>query len=198
MLKFLRSDTDLCRYFDGGNPYLYEINVCPTCGFSFSDKFEQKLDKAQMAKFIKTVSMQWKKQDFCRERDLKDGIEVFKLALLSGQVVGLREASLAGIVLRICWLCRMAGLVEEEKRFMKAAVKFFEKVYEVGGGHEKDMNPEIVVYLLGEMSFRLGDRENTLKWFNIAISRYSRDPYIKKQTIDMIKDRWLDVKEQLK
>ena len=198
-LRFVKSDTDMCRYFEGGNPYLYEINVCPSCGFSFSDNFKQDIDYTRKSEFIKTVSSHWKKQNFCGERTIDEAIETYKLALLSGRFIGLSEGNTAGICMRICWLNRMAGNLVEEKRFMKAAGELYHKVYEMGGFRGgQDISPEILVYLLGELNYRLGDHNECMKWFNIAISKYSRDPFIKKQTVDMILERWMDIKEDIK
>jgi uncharacterized protein (DUF2225 family) len=199
MLHNIKTDTDLCRYFKDANPYYYDINVCPECGFSFSDSFEKKLSTAEIDKFLKSITARWKKQDLCGERSFEQAVDSLKMALLCGQVIGLKEINLAGICLRLCWLYREKSMTEEEKRFMKAAVGFYEKAYEMQGlNDEKEMRPELVVYLIGELNFRLGNFKDSVKWFNLAISRYSRDPAVKKQTMNMIKDRWMEIKDAMK
>lgn len=198
MLKYLRSDTDLCRYYEGGNPYFYEMNVCPVCGFSFSDNFNEVLTAQQIARFLKTVSKNWKKQDYCGERDAITAIEAYKLGLISAQTVGLKKRTIAGICLRICWLYRMLGDVDKERRFMKESAELYEKAYEAEDAEDNGTSPEIMAYLLGELNFRLGNKEKAYLWFNIALTKYSLNPMVKKQTADMIKDRWLNIKDELK
>jgi uncharacterized protein (DUF2225 family) len=198
MLKYVKSDTDLCRYYEGGSPYIYEMNVCPHCGFSFSDNFNEFLGTQQIARFLKTVSKNWKKQNYCGERDINSAIEAYKLGLLSAQVANLKSMTMAGICLRICWLYRMLGDNEQEMRFMKEAAGLYEKSYGTEDTGDKAISPEILVYLLGEMNFRLGNKEKSYSWFNIALTQYSRSPLVKKQTADMIKDRWMEIKDEFK
>lgn len=199
MLHLIKRDTDLCMHYEGVNPYYYEINVCPECGFSFSDHFDKELSDGEKGRFLNTITAHWKKQNLCGQRSFEQAVEAFKMALLCGQVIKLKESNLAGICLRLCWLYREKGIVEEEKRFMKAAAEFYEKAYEIGDPSDgKDTRPEIIVYLLGELNFRLGEFKEAVKWFNLGISKYSRSPEVKKQTADMIRDRWLEIKDRIK
>lgn len=198
-LHLIKSDTDMCRYYDGVNPYYYEVNVCPQCGFSFTDRFNTELSNADKSNFLKTITMHWKKQNFCGERNLTQAIETLKMALLCGQSIKMKDSVMAGICLRLCWLYREKGNSDEEKRFMKVSVDFYKKAYEVGGMYgEEDTKPEVIVYLLGELNFRLGNSKDAAQWFNIAISQYSHDPSVKRQFADMIRDRWMEIKEQIK
>lgn len=199
MLHLIKRDTDMCSYYEGVNPYYYEINVCPKCGFSFLDRFKKDISNADKANFLKTVTMHWKKQDFRGKRDLNQAIETYKMAILSGRTIDLNASAMAGICMRLCWLYRGSGNIEEEKRFMKVAADFYEKAYEIGGAYGEDaVKPEIIVYLLGELSFRLGNNKDATKWFSLAISKYACDPNVKRKTADMIRDRWLDIKDQVK
>lgn len=198
-VNIIKKDTDMCTYFSGENPYFYEINVCPFCGFSFSDKFKQKLNSAQINNFTEVFSQQWKQHDYGGQRDANQAIQTYKIALLSGKTIGLKASALASICLRICWLYRLLENREEEKRFMKFAVEFFEKAYEEEelNNDDENINPAVLVYLLGELNYRLDNYEQTVRWFNIAISKYSKDPDVKKHMTDMIRDRWLEIKDKV-
>jgi uncharacterized protein (DUF2225 family) len=196
-IRVLKRDTDLQEYFKEENPYFYEINVCPGCGFSFSDNFNEKLSDAQIDRFKKAVSNQWKKADYGGERDANEGIEVYKLALLSAQVLGLKNSTIAGILLRICWLNRILGNHAEEKRFMGGAAEFYEKAYEMEDADTgESLRPEIILYLLGELNYRLGKNPEAVKWFSSAISKCNSDPSVKPRTVNMIRDRWMDIKNE--
>ncbi len=197
-IKFIKKDTDLFRHFEGHSPYLYEVNVCPDCGFSFSDSHKHELTDTQVQKITETISTRWNKQDYGGERTITQAIEAYKLSLLSAQIIRMKASILAGICLRICWLNRMAGNIEEEFKYMQGAVEYFEKVYEEEDLHGNEgLGPELVVYLLGELNYRIGNHSDAVKWFNIAISKYGNNPAVKKHTIDMIRDRWLEIKGEV-
>ncbi|HBM81528.1 MAG TPA: hypothetical protein DD426_11965 [Clostridiaceae bacterium] len=195
----LKTDTDMCTYYKGLNPYFYEINVCPKCGFAFSDHFKHELRVNDKSSFLKIFSSRWKKQDLCGIRTFDQAVDAFEIAILSGQIVNLNPGKMAVICLRLSWIYRMQNKKDDERRFMKSAVDLLEKAYEVGGiDDDEDISPEILVYLLGELNFRLRNRNETVKWFNIAISRYSKDPSVKKRISNMISDRWLEIKDNFK
>jgi len=191
----LKKDTDFCTYYEEPNPYLYEINVCPNCGFSFTNSLNKKLSAANIDNFVKVFAPQWNKIDYTGERNIEQAIDTYKLAIVSGQIIEMKPSYLAKICLKICWLFRMAGRKKEELRFMKGAVDFFEKAFETEDFSRSDsMEPEMIVYLLGELNFRLNNYEETKKWFNIGLSKYGNNASSNKQTINTIRDRWLEIK----
>ena len=198
-IRLLRRDSDLCEYYKKENPYFYEINVCPKCGFSFSDRFKDGLTDTQKEKFIKTISLHWKKTDYCGERTIEEAIEAFKLALLSGQTIGIKNSTLAGLCLRISWLYRLLHNKEEEERFMKSSIKAYEKAYELEDTNRGgDISPEIMLYLLGELNFRIGNISDSSKWFSYAIAKCNSDSLINPQIDKMIRDRWIEIKDEIK
>lgn len=198
-LRLVKRDTDFFRYFEGENPYFYEINVCPDCGFAFSDSFNQNLTNYQIDKVKKMITSNWEKKDYNSTRDIRQAIEAYKLALLSAQVIDLKASIVAGLLLRIAWLNRLTGNIQEEKRFMKGAIDFYEKAYQSEDlKSDRGTNPEVIVYLLGELNYRIGENSEAVKWFNLGISRYGHDPSAKRNVINMIRDRWMEIRQDMK
>ncbi|MGE5473588.1 MAG: DUF2225 domain-containing protein [Ignavibacteriales bacterium] len=194
-INVIKKDADFCKYFEGPNPYFYEINVCPNCGFSFSDSFNKKLTPANIDNFVKVFAPQWNKINYTGERDIFRAIETYKLAIVCGQILEIKPSSLAKICLKICWLYRLNQDKKQELKFIKGAIDFFEKAYEVEDFNRSDsMEPEMIVYLLGELNYRLGNAEETKKWFNIGLTKYGNSVSAKKQTIDAMRERWLEIK----
>ncbi|MGE5328911.1 MAG: DUF2225 domain-containing protein, partial [Deltaproteobacteria bacterium] len=153
-IKVINKDTDFCKYFDGPNPYFYDINVCPNCGFSFSDGFNKKLSPVNIDNFIKVFALQWNKIDYTGKRDILNAVETFKLAIISGQIIEIKPSYLAKICLKICWLYRLNKDKNQELKFIKGAIDFFEKAYETEDFNRSDsMEPEMIVYLLGELNY---------------------------------------------
>lgn len=194
-IRLLNRDTDFCKYYEGVNPYFYEINVCPMCGFSFSDTGPMRYGSKIIEKFVETFQGQWGGIDYTGERTINQAIDTYKLALICGNVVGQQMSAMAGICLRICWLYRMQGKKAEENRFIKGAIEFFEKAYEEEDFSKSGMDPETVVYLLGELNYRIEDYEQSKKWFNMGISKYGNSATAKKAIINSLRERWLEIKD---
>lgn len=197
-INVLKKDTDFCKYFEGPNPYFYEINVCPNCGFSFSDNLTKKLTPTNIDNFVKVFAPQWNRIDYTGERDINKAIETFKLAIICGQLIEMKPSSLAKIALKICWLYRINQDKKQELKFAKGAVELFEKAFETEDFNRSDsMGPEAIVYMLGELNYRIGNFEETKKWFNIGLSKYGKSTSAKKQIIDAMRDRWLEIKAEV-
>jgi len=197
--RLIRKDSDFCPYFEGVDPLFYEINVCTKCGFSFSDNFDAYIDKDRQKKFIETVSTRWNGIDYCQERDIVQAVETFKLALTSAQIVELKDSILAGLCLRISWLNRLQENHDEEKRFMSWAVELYKKAYEYEDFEDTNsISLELVIYLLGELNYRLENYNETYKWFNMALSQYGRNGKVSSSNESLVRDRWLEIKDQVK
>lgn len=198
-LRMLDRDTDFCTYYEGVNPYFYEINVCPECGFAFSDNFNDSIADENANKFREIVSSKWAKRDFGGLRDIDQAIESFKLAIASAQIVGLKDSRVAGLCLRIAWLYRIKENREEEVRFMKWAVRLYEKAYQWEDFDTEDsMDMGTVLYLLGELNYRIGNYEKASNWFNIAITKLTNAPGVSARTMVLIRDRWHDIRADIK
>jgi len=194
----LKLDSDYCEYFQGPNPYFYEINVCPNCGFSFTDNLNKKLSANNIDNFIKVFASQSNRINYTGERNLVQAIETYKLGIICGQIIEMKPSYLAKICLKICWLYRINQDIKEELKFIKGAVDFFEKAYETEDFNRSDsMEPEMIVYLLGDLNYRYGNYEETKKWFNIGISKYGNSAVAKKQIIQKMRDRWFEIKTEV-
>lgn len=193
-----KADTDLFKYFYGSNPYFYEINICPHCGFSYTDNYDKLISSVQKQTFQNRISKQWRSKDYGNERAIDQAIESFKLALLSAQTIDMKPSISGGICHRIGCLNRVIGNTSEESRFLTAAVSFYSSAYSSEElGIPNSVKPEIVVYLLGELNFRIERYNESAKWFELAVTKYCGNPDVKKGISDMIRNRWFDVKEQI-
>ncbi len=198
-LRMTDRDTDFCTYYKDINPYFYEINVCPECGFAFSDSYTHSIMDEKADQFKKEISSKWIRRDFGGVRDMDQAIETFKMAITSGEITGAKHSRLAGLCLRLCWLYRMKGDKDEELRFMRWSVKLYEKAYQLEDfSGEKSMDIGTVLYLLGELNYRLGEYESASKWFNIAITKLTNAPEVSASKMAMIRDRWQDIREDIK
>lgn len=166
--KVLSRDSDFCVHYEGINPILYDVWVCENCGYAAQqDKFSLIYDKD--AKSIKeTLSPKWHKRSFAGERTLENAIEAFKIALLNLHVKKAKSSEIAKVCVRIAWLYRMNN-DEKEKEFLKFALNAYTETFEKESFPADKMDESTCLYMIGELNRRVGQIEDSVKWFSRLI-----------------------------
>ena len=174
-------------------PLLYNVAVCPHCGFSFTDEFAPYFAPGTKEEIFKKVTVQWNGRSYGAERDIDEAIETYKLAYLSAMYKKEKALSIAGLTLRIAWLYRDKGEAEKEQRFIKIARDFYMTSYSEGDYSGTQMSESRVLYLIAELSWKIGDQEEAVRHFSRVIEgqRSSTEPHI----IQMAKDRWQEIRD---
>jgi len=191
--KPVKTDTDFCTYYKEGNenPEFYVVRVCPSCGFASTDSFVKTLNERQKQAFQEKVTTTWKPRDFGGHRTAAEAMYVYKLALLTGQIIGERPRVMAGILHHIAWLYRYLGDEEGERRFLEYALAEYIKVYETEG---EVSNGARLMFLIGELHRRLKQYADAVKWF----SRVVGDKRIMDAgMIRACREGWASVREEM-
>lgn len=197
--KFVRvssHDTDFKPVYSNpdANPLLYNVAVCPKCGFSYTDDFVPYFGPGTKETIEKQITSQWNERNFGDERTTDEAIETYKLAYLSSMFKKEKALTSAGLTLRIAWLYRNDEKIEEENRFLKIARDLYLEAYSEGDYVGTQMSETRVTYIIAELSFRIGDRSEAVRNFSRVIEnqRTSNEPHI----IDMAKERWQEIREE--
>lgn len=174
------------------NPMLYNVAVCPHCGFSFTDRFSPYFAPGTKENIAQQITSQWNGRSFSTERDINEAIETYKLAYLSAMLKKEKVLTLAGLTLRVAWLNRDKGAELEEKRFLTIARDFYNASYSLGDFIGTQMSELKVLYLIAELSWKIGDKEEAIKSFSrvFGYKRTSTEPKI----IEMAKERWQEIR----
>ncbi|MUT68036.1 DUF2225 domain-containing protein [Paenibacillus sp. NEAU-GSW1] len=190
--KAISTDTDFCGHYKNGvNPDYYVVRVCPACGFASTENGMQRLTENQKKLYFDKVGVKWTTRDYGGERELPQALACYKLALLTAQVTGEKDRVVAGILHHIAWLYRYEGNQEEEKRFLRFALNSYIKVYETEG---EDLNNVRLMYMLGELNNRIGERNEAVKWF----SRIVNDKRIMDAAmIRASREQWQAIREEM-
>lgn len=102
-----KRDTDLCVYYKGVNPLLYDVIVCGECGYAALNKNFGKFTKWDIESLREKVQKKWVKREIPFERTVDDAIVLYKLALITAtSKKKVNKYEVAGILLRISWLYR--------------------------------------------------------------------------------------------
>jgi uncharacterized protein len=188
-IKAVKRDSDFCTYFAGDNPMYYEYNICPHCGFAFTDSFSpvRGLKRAQLKEqYLDKIVV----PDACGLRNLEDAIKGYKLSLLCASIVDEKTFIKANICLRIAWFNRYKGDLTEENRFMQHAAEMYEQIYQTESLDQVPMEEPKLLYLIAELHARLGHYNLTRSWFSYLLMAEQIDAKWK----SMARDRWFEIK----
>lgn len=193
-LKVASRDSDFCVYYEGINPLCYDVWVCENCGYAAqSDKFEA-IGSRDATAIKKALSPKWKKRSYSGERDLDNAIETFKLVLLNMQARNAKSSEYAKIALRLAWLYRMKQ-DEKEIEFLKHALKHYSEAYEKERFPVEKLDENTCLFMIGELSRRVGNYEEAVKWLSRLIS--SPDARRNPALMEIAREQYQLVKDKL-
>ena len=176
------------------NPLLYEVFVCDTCGYAFTEQFKEKMTEEVKQKFKHNISTYWKEQSFSEERTHEEAVTTYKLALLSAKETEQAPIIIAGICLRLSWLNRYLENEEEEQKYIKSALKYYETSYIQGDFKDTSMTELQLLFLLGELSRKLGLKEQAVKHFS-TIAQHP-DRHYEPSLVEKARDQWYLMREK--
>lgn len=193
-LRLVKRDSDFLPYYEGENPVLYGVFVCPHCGYAALEENFNKINFQGRETIKKEVSSKWKERSFSGKRTIEDSIAAYKLALFCGELLENKNSELGNICIRLGWLNRLKEDKDEEERFLSLARELFSNAYYNEPLNNESMNHLTVAYLIGEISRRIGDKDEAIKWFNTVL----KDPEIKNNIAleKMVREQWQIVKEE--
>lgn len=175
------------------NPLLYNIFVCEHCGFSFTEDYTKYFAPGVKDIIQTEVANKWVPHSFGEERTLSEGIMAYKLGIHCGTLKKEKFINIAGLALRTAWLYRLQQNHEQEQRFMKIARDRYADSYSNDDYNGTQMSETRVLYLIAELSRRIGDIEYATRYFSKVIEKQSTS--IEPKVIEMAKERWQEIRE---
>lgn len=180
-----KRDSDFCVHYEQENPYFYEVNICPHCGFAFTESFSSSISaprrqilKEEYIDKIRDFQMQGK-------RTIEDAQRSFKLALVTATLLEESQLLKAGLCMRIAWLYRYQQ-DPEEKRFLQSALYFYQEVFK--NTDRLPISKHQLLYIIGELNLRLNREEDAKKWFSVLFGDRTADDKV----VNMARNRWAE------
>ena len=168
-LRLVKRDADYLNHYDAENPIKYNVFVCPNCGFAaLEDRFDS-VNERDARIIAENITSKWRRRDFGGIRTLDQAIEACKLALLTGTLIEATNLELGNLCLNIGWLYRLKNERDEELRFLSMARKRFTDAFNTESLIGTNMDDSKLSYLIGELSRRLGDKDDAVSWFNTCL-----------------------------
>lgn len=169
-IRVASRDTDLCVNYEGVNPIFYDAIVCESCGYaSLSDKFED-INAREIMKVRSEITSRWVKHSYEGERDVDKAIDALKITLLNYQARDMNSSDIAKVCIRIAWLYRLKKDEEKEKHFLQCALDSYKDTYYRETFPVGKLDEATCVYMIAELYRRLGNTEESVKWFSRLIN----------------------------
>lgn len=175
------------------NPIFYEVSVCPKCGYAFADTFSTSFPPNAIELIKSQITANWKERDLSEERTLEQAVDVYKLAILSGSLKQEKSVVMAGLCLRLSWLYRMLEEPVQEMRFMKLSLEKYKNSYIESDYIGTQLSEMRLIYLIGELSRRIGDRDEAVKNFSKVVNHKNRS--FETKLVEMARDQWYVIRE---
>lgn len=183
-------DSDFCPHYREGtiNPNWYYVNVCPECGFAFTEKFAKEFSVEAKAQIKLKISARWEKRDFGRIRDEQQAIESFKLAIFAATLKKEKHALLGGLCLRLAWIYRENKNKGEEERFLRLAAGEMAEAYVQSDFAGTSFSEMQVLYLAGELNRRLGHYQEAINYFAKVAEHPNRNN--ERRILNLAREQW--------
>ncbi|TQR09832.1 DUF2225 domain-containing protein [Psychrobacillus soli] len=175
------------------NPLLYNIFVCEHCGVSFTEEFSKYFAPGVKDELQEKIANKWVPRSYGNERSIEEGINAYKLGIFCGIIKKEKFINIAGLALRTAWLYRLQQKHADERRFIEIARNRYEDSYSYGDFSGTQMSETRVVYLIAELSRRIGDVEYATRYFSKVIEKQSTS--LEPKIVEMAKDRWQEIRD---
>lgn len=197
-IRLLKQDTDFCPWYEEENPIFYEAVICPECGYGSHVTTFEKVNRHEKAKIKEKITPRWNKRAFTGSRTIEKSLEAFKIVLMNLVAREADKSDIAKICLRIAWLYRYKGDEEQENRFLEFALKNYKMAYHGEELSDGKLDEYICMFIIGELSKRLGKLNESSQWLSRLVTSYS-DPnqkhLISNRLIETTRDLIQEIKD---
>ena len=193
--KVEKRDEDFCTHYVDLNPLYYDIFVCPFCAYSAAETSFGQINEVEVNILKNAFSGRMVGRSFCTQRSLEDAIAACKLAIYTAELRKAKASVLAGLCLKLAWYYRFAEDKQEEV-FLKYALQNYLEAFDKEELPIGNLNEISMLYLLGELSRRIGKHNDAIVWFGKAVASPERgeNPKIEK----LAREQWVLAKDQHK
>lgn len=194
-VRMISKDTDFMPRYEKLNPLFYDVAVCPSCGYSALVKSFGKLREEQINLIKSIITPKFIPKTYPDLYDVDIAIERFKLALLNSVVKKGKSSEKAYLCLKLSWFYRLKNEEKEEKRFIEQSLIGFKEAYEKETFPIYGMDKFALIYLIGELSRRIGKNDEALRWLSMVLISMNVNPKLKelaRDQKDLIKESRAD------
>lgn len=190
-LRMVSMDTDFRMKYEGVDPYLYVVWVCPHCGYAAPDSAFAPLSDNEKA--ILQKALQGKKVGIKLEgeRTVEQALVSYKLAIYFGELRHIPPSQLAGLYLKMAWLSADKGDKDLQQACLTKAVEHYMEAYSTERFPIGKMTENTLGYLIANLLDRLGKYEEAAKWLGKVVNKKNSG---EAKIQEMARDLWQSLK----
>ncbi len=187
-LKLINTDQDLRPYHVGVDTVFYEVIVCSHCGYaSIAKTFNNVKDDAidNIKSYLNNINY----SELCaNDFNIVTAIKRFFLAIKLLSLKNSKNSEYSYIYLRLAWLYRVfeeePDSLKNEYLATKKALEYGEKAYLEEDMPFLDIDSSVFVYLLAEMSRRVGQYDKAFNYVSTVLLNRDISPRLRSRAED--------------
>ncbi len=192
-IKLISMDTDFHMKYEGVEPNLYAVWVCPHCGYAAQDTSFSPLKETETAVLKKALAGKEVGINLQGERTVEQALASYKLAIYFGQLRKLPQSQIAGLFLKMAWLYRDMEDKEAEQVYLKEAVEHYMEAFSTERFPIGKMTENTMGYLIANLLDRIGKYDQAVQWLGKVVNQQSHG---EAKVLDMARDLWHSLKEK--
>jgi len=189
----MKQDPDFCSYYKGINPLFYTIWVCPECGYAADERYFTSIRPKIREKIKQFLENRKVNIPYKEIRTFEEAVNAFKLAIFFAEYIDEPQSRRAGLYIKLAWIYRQAEDRENENKLLQKAVDAYDKSLTTERYPIGQMTDAMVMYLIGVLSWRLGDQGRATQY----LSRVIGDQTVRtsqRKLFEMARDLWQSIR----
>ncbi|WP_243154776.1 DUF2225 domain-containing protein [Clostridium thermarum] len=168
--RMVTKDSDFFIRYANINPYYYDVWLCNSCGYAAMKRDFEHIKEYNFQRIRENITSRWRGKNYPEFYDVDIAIERYKLSLLNYIAINAKDSSKAMNCLKIAWMYRLKEDSENEKAFLTQALEGLESAYFGEDFPIYGMDKFSTMYLIGELSRRIGNNKKAMLWFSKVIT----------------------------
>ncbi len=191
-LRLFSTDLDLKPTHLYINANCYDVYLCTHCGYAALQTYFNRVTDKQIEILNQKIRPSYKSKKYIVPLSLGDAAQRYKMALLCALTIGAKAGVKAILCLKTAWIYRDMRDKENERLFLKNARDGLIKAFETESFPIGAMDEMTVMYMIGELSRRVGDFTTASRWISEVVTSKGVKPRMKDRAMeskDLIREK---------
>jgi hypothetical protein len=190
-LKSLGRDRDLRTRYQGFDPNPYDVMMCSFCGYAALTAYFEQINDRQITMIQEKIAVNFTTREYHIPLSNAHALERYKMAYLCAATINAKASNKALICLKMTWICRDMDDKAGEQQYMRIALNGLKDAYSSETFPISGMDQYTAQYTIAELSRRVGDFNEAMKWISTLVTSRGAPNALKTQASevkDLIRD----------